>query len=1490
MTQSKFKVAELEKELALKNRELEIEKAFEKVRAFAMTMRHSTDLQEVVNLVAKELDNMSLDITGVFMVINNNEIDKQFTFWGSTGVAENYMKRAAIPFLDRPIYRVLAEGTTKGERFFTEDYSREEKIEFFEHLFKYPPYNSSTPEWKEQVLSREGGYTRSVSVSHYTSIFVVNHFGRKLSVEENKILQRFGQVFEQSYTRFLDIQRAEALARESQIEAALERVRSRALGMHSTSEMQLVANEVSNQLRGLGLELDAVGMSGTIYLEEGYDVWLGGADATKTLRIPFNDDTQVQREYNEVLKKRPPFFAKTYSGEVKKEYIDKLLSHGEFPVELKNKMINATAFSTTLALTKNSGIQVVRYTPEPYTEKENEILQKFAKVFEQAYIRFMDLQKSEAQARESQIEAALERVRAKAMAMNNSSDLTETVRLLFQELNSLDLTPIRCGLGVFDKFLPEAEIWATTKGENGIVLNTGGKLLFKGHHVLEDIYESWKDQKEFHSVMQGDDLKNYGEVVRSQVPTPDWVKGLHRYDAIFPFPQGAIYVVDTKPSTDEELVIYRKFTSVMALTYQRYEDIKESEARAREAEIQLALERVRARTMAMHKSEELAETAAILFQQMTELGVTPERLNICLIKEADKVLEVWSTDQYGTKISHHFNASLDEPTTGKPVYKAWKEKKKSVVIDLSGKELNDWIKYVREVMGMTIKTELVREHRIHSVAFFSQGMLLTTTHEPLPEESMKLLERFADVFNLTYRRFLDLQKAEAQTREAIKQASVDRVRGEIASMRNSEDLNRITPIIWRELKTLEIPFIRCGVFIVDEENEKVQVYLTTPEGKSLAVLNLSFDANELTSDTVLYWKANRIYKKHWNKEEFISWTKSMIQIGQIQKAETYQGSSTPPETLDLHFIPFTQGMLYVGNVSPLTEEKLEVVKTLAEAFSIAYARYEDFKNIEKAKSKIEITLNELKIAEAKLKELDQLKSRFFANISHEFRTPLTLILGQIESVMSENIKVKEKGKLQIANRNARRLLTLINQLLDLSKLEAGSMELKAEQHNIVSFLKSLFYSFESLAESQKIILKFESKYENIPVLFDEDKMEKIFYNLISNALKFVSSDGEIKVLLNIINSNVEIRIKDNGIGIPSNRLPHIFDRFYQVDDSSTRKHEGTGIGLALTKELIELHKGKISVNSKAGEGSEFIITLPLGNDKIKKEEFVKLKPEEYLNVNNFSTPQKEEKINEPDSSASENQEIVLIVEDNFDVRNYICELLKTEYKVIEASDGEKGILNAKDEIPDIIITDLMMPNMDGYEFSKKIRAEENTSHIPIIMLTAKAGLDDKIEGLETGIDAYLTKPFSAKELKVRVRNLIYQRKQLRKKFSKLTIINPSEVSSISADQVFLEKTIKVIENNYTDENFVVENLADQMHMSISQLNRKFNALLDQPPGQLIRSLRLQKAADLLKQNAGTVTEICYKVGFNDHAYFSRAFKKQFNCAPSKFKNNKENKF
>ncbi len=548
----------------------------------------------------------------------------------------------------------------------------------------------------------------------------------------------------------------------------------------------------------------------------------------------------------------------------------------------------------------------------------------------------------------------------------------------------------------------------------------------------------------------------------------------------------------------------------------------------------------------------------------------------------------------------------------------------------------------------------------------------------------------------------------------------------------------------------------------------------------------------------------------------------------------------------------------------------------------------------------------------KLKELDQLKSRFFTNISHEFRTPLTLVLGQIDSVMASKIDIKEKGKLQVALRNSRRLLDLINQLLDLAKLESGTLKLNAECCNIVTFMKSLFYSFESLAGQKNISLHFHCEEKIIPVLFEPDRMEKVFYNLFSNALKFTPAGGRVEVEVQrgrigesekrrggeeetLIGSParpfsasldsgkekfVQIIIKDTGVGIPADQLPHIFDRFYQVDSSHTREHEGTGIGLALTKELVTLHNGQISVKSEAGVGTEFIIYLPVSNLPLDKKENAEI-PAEFPDTEHAVPDAR--KIVDNQLPVPGSQEIILVVEDNSEVRAYIREQLKRNYHVIEAANGNEGIQKAQDCMPDLIVTDVMMPQKDGYEFSRQIRLDEKTSHIPIIMLTAKASLDDKIEGLETGADAYLTKPFSAKELLVRVKNLIYQRAQLRKRFSQATVIKPSEVSASSIDQVFLEKTIKIIETHFEDEQWGVDKLADKMNMSVSQLNRKLGALINQPAGQLIRSLRLQRAANLLKQNSGTVAEICYQVGFNDQAYFSRSFKKQFGCSPSAYK-------
>jgi len=522
-----------------------------------------------------------------------------------------------------------------------------------------------------------------------------------------------------------------------------------------------------------------------------------------------------------------------------------------------------------------------------------------------------------------------------------------------------------------------------------------------------------------------------------------------------------------------------------------------------------------------------------------------------------------------------------------------------------------------------------------------------------------------------------------------------------------------------------------------------------------------------------------------------------------------------------------------------------------------------------------------KIERDTLRELDRLKSLFFANISHEFRTPLTLILGQVESVMASVSDTRDKEKLAVANQNAKRLLLLINQLLDLSKVESGNMELRTTQHNLVSFLQRLFFSLESLADSKKITFRFLPERDNIQAVFDPEKIEKVFFNLISNAIKFTNNNGEIVVSVKTVGLKyVEIYVRDNGIGIPENQLTNIFSRFFQVDNLEHSNFEGTGIGLSLVKELVELHHGEVVAKSAVGAGSTFVVKLPVGelNEENKDEVVAQISDFSSLIIRHTEIDQ----IEIDDDESVQEKEIVLIVEDHKEVRAFIRDQLENDYQVKEAENGKTGMIAALKIIPDLIVTDLMMPKVNGFQFCNEVRNDARTSHIPIIMLTAKAGFDDKMEALETGIDDYIIKPFHPQELKLRVRNLINQRKLLRSRFKIATVIKPSEVTMVSVDQQFLEKTIHTIEKNIDNQNFSVESLAEAVNMSVSQLNRKLNALIEQPAGQLMRSLRLQRAADLLKKNAGSIAEICYQLDFNDPAYFSRAFKKQFGCSPSAF--------
>ncbi len=525
----------------------------------------------------------------------------------------------------------------------------------------------------------------------------------------------------------------------------------------------------------------------------------------------------------------------------------------------------------------------------------------------------------------------------------------------------------------------------------------------------------------------------------------------------------------------------------------------------------------------------------------------------------------------------------------------------------------------------------------------------------------------------------------------------------------------------------------------------------------------------------------------------------------------------------------------------------------------------------------------LAVAESeRLKEVNQLRNSLYTNITHEFRTPLTVILGMVDSLKSTITDKQLKGaehSLELIKRNGKNLLRLVNEMLDLSKLESGNMELQLIQADVIPFVKYLSESFHSLAQEKQISLTVYSEIDELLMDFDANKLSVIISNVLSNAIKFTPPGGKIIVHLNQISDNKHefffIKIKDNGQGISEEEIDNIFNRFYQVDNSSSRRGEGTGIGLALTKEFVELMNGTIEVKSSSGKGSEFTIQLPISKNATQTKDIqIHLEP-------NLAASATEEELIETMQEDKSELPLALIIEDNADVAHYLKTCLTGKYQTIHAANGEIGIETAFEKVPDIIISDVMMPVKDGFEVCSTLKTDERTDHIPIIMLTAKVSMKDKLTGLSRGADAYLTKPFVKAELLTRLDQLVLLRKKLMQKIDNDSLGKILKKRAEDPETKFLQKIIKIIHEEISNHSFGSSvHLARKMHLSESQIYRKLKAITGKSTAVFIRSVRLQKAKELIQDTDKTISEIAYEVGFNDPSWFSRAFKEEFGFAPS----------
>lgn len=511
----------------------------------------------------------------------------------------------------------------------------------------------------------------------------------------------------------------------------------------------------------------------------------------------------------------------------------------------------------------------------------------------------------------------------------------------------------------------------------------------------------------------------------------------------------------------------------------------------------------------------------------------------------------------------------------------------------------------------------------------------------------------------------------------------------------------------------------------------------------------------------------------------------------------------------------------------------------------------------------------------RIHELDALKIRFFTNISHEFRTPLSLIITPLEKILGKGVEANIQQQLVLVQRNARRLLNLVNQLLDFRKMEVQEIKLHTSEGDIVSFIKELTTSFSDLSEKKQIHLDFHSSVKELHMSYDPDKIEKIIFNLLSNAFKFTPEQGNISVDIQLQHGNtLAIMVKDNGIGIPVDQQDRIFERFFQHDIPGSLVNQGSGIGLSITREFVKLHGGTITVDSAPGMGSTFSILLPVKDLAIQPETIAPVSTNILTAVTVEHTP----------APYTGKKPVLLLIEDSEDFRFYLKDNLGMHFHIIDAPNGKLGWDILQQTIPNLIVSDVNMPEMDGLELCRRIRQNQRLAHLPVILLTARASEEDQLEALDNGATDYITKPFNYEVLLSRLRNIISQQVSLKKTFQQHIEAHPEEIAISSQDEIFLQQALQIVEKNISNPDFSVEELSRELHMSRVSAYKKLLSITGKTPLEFIRSIRLKRAAQLLGKSQLTIAEVAYEVGFNNPKYFAKYFKLEYGVLPSAYKN------
>jgi signal transduction histidine kinase len=1217
-------------------KEAQIEAALERVRSRSMAMHKSDELLEASEILFAEMQKLGIESLTAGYVLMDKEEKNGLNYTPDPSTKKILPLPIIIPHNETIHMQQVVENWKKGSSYYVVEMDEEETISH-----------------QTFIAERSTNFTLNAAQLIAISparLFLHNFYfkegyllivgGHKLSAEQTDIMLRFTKVFQQTYTRFLDLQKAEAQAREAQIELALERVRARTMAMQNSIELREIVAIIYEQLQNLGFTYGACGIVIMDEVSGDMNWWMAGfekKDYPENYNIPYFDHPFYLQQLSN-WKKGEKYVIMETSGEEKKKYDEYMFSQTDFVrIEPEARKI-MTAFEKITFSNANMKHGALSWGPMPIDDDLGKILQRFAKVFEQTYTRFLDLQKAEAQAKEAQIETALERVRSKTMAMHNSTDVGETAAVMVEELKKLGVETIRCGLGIMHE-PGNMEVWTISTDENNKTTIIVGWLDMNMHPLLHGAFESWRKKNESYSYeLKGEDLLNYYNAINNYpgYPIRYDITSLpeHIHHNEFYFPEGVLFSFSLGQLDGEQRKIFKRVAGVFGQTYRRYLDLQKAEAQARQAKIEAAMEKVRSRAMAMQKPHELVEVAELLRKEMGLLGVEElETSSIYIHHEDTKKTECWyaiKDVQHPDKelVSDYMNIDLGETQVGKLMLAFYDSDQKQISIPMQGDARKEWINYCAahsKVLVGFYGTDI--PDRTYHLYKFSNGYMGAASLGEISAESWDLLQRATSVFSLAYTRFSDLQQAEAQAREAKIEAALERVRSRTLAMQKSDELAETAAEVFRQLIGLGIEPNRLYIGIVKEETGDMEMWATDEDGTKVG-RKFMFNKNENASVLKLYdgWKAQKksviVDMQGKELDDYFHYLNHVMHI-------PFKGGLTQKRRVQ-SVAYFSKGFIGMASPDGQGDETIQLLERFAAVFNLTFTRFNDLKiaeahalqaekdlvAIKEAKQKAEEALTELQSTQKQLIQSEKMASlgELTAGIAHEIQNPLNFVNNFSEvskELLDEMKEAIEKGdaeeakeimhdviqNLEKINHHGKRADGIVKGMLQHSSSGSGKKEATDINALADEYLRLAYHGLRAKDKSFNATMKteFDESIGNINIISQD--IGRVILNLITNAFYVVSEKAKqniggyeptVELSSRKEGSRVFISVKDNGNGIPQKILDKIFQPFFTTKPTG----QGTGLGLSLSYDIVKAHGGELKAETKEGEGSEFIIQLP----------------------------------------------------------------------------------------------------------------------------------------------------------------------------------------------------------------------------------------------------------------------------------------------------------